>query len=162
MAKSNKHQEILNTPIAVGSDVNMLPVTKPLSEFSKFEVGMLKAEDSSAFVLSLCNQLNLQIGDPTIGRTPWKYTPYREQVKDVAIVCLGTVSTVIGNFTVVIECRNKKMIDNIYFYNINGAHNLNRDKLGSIVEDAINLRFDVQTFVYRAKLSFKVEGLEFA
>lgn len=154
MTKNKNNPEVLNTQVTIGCDINMQSVTVPLSDFEKFEVGMVNAADSSAFVISLCHQLNIRVGNQEIGRAPWSYTPYHIQIKDVAVVCMGNVSTKLGVFTVVIECRNKKTIDHIYFYNLSGAHLYKSDELCEIVEEAIRLRNDTQSFVYRAKLSF--------
>lgn len=152
----------MNTLITIGINEKQEDVLVPLCEFAQFHVGLSTIAECNAFVLSLCHQLNINIGHINIGRAPWKYYPYLQQVNQVAIVCMGTVSTSIGNFTVVIECRNKCTIENVYFYNYSFAHKTQYSLLERIVKEAVNCRNKITTFYFSARLQFRKDGLALA
>lgn len=146
--------DLLRTPIEVDTD----------KDFEKKIVNTYGIVDSNKFLVSLWNQLNINLSPKhSIGRVPWAYFPSKFAGKKSHVSVIGFADTIIGELLFALMYREKGNIDSLLF--MRPARKLTHNEIitiSNLITKALEEKETLRNFMCVANIKLNLDGVSFA
>ena len=134
----------------------------PLDAFCEVPVNTKGLIESNHFLVSLWNEMNINLHPSKSSYVPWAYSPRIISREKPKLILLGDVDSRIGNIHIILSLEGKQNIKSLLVYNNRMKKDDCQSLFESFVEQAKNNQNTLKRYACKVYLKSNVEGIAFS